>query len=111
MKTRLLLSIAFCLITQLIGAQPNNDFHSLPSPDAYALGKYYDIPVDKSNGLPNISIPLSMVEIGGLSLPLNLSYHSSGLRVSEISSNVGLGWSLGWYSNDKSSGQRGISRR
>ena len=75
-------------------AQPNSQFNALPSPDAYNLGKYYDLPVDKSNGLPNIAVPLTNVQIGSLNLPLSTSYHSTGLRVSDVSSNVGLGWSL-----------------
>lgn len=88
------LFIILCLFMLGLNAQPNDEFNNIPSPDAYGLGKYYDLPVDKSNGIPSIAIPLTTVQIGGLSVPLNLSYHASGLRVSEVSSNVGLGWSL-----------------
>ena len=93
MKQQFLL-IALCLLAIGLYAQPNDEFNNIPSPDAYGLGKYYDLPVDKSNGIPSIAIPLTAVQIGGLSVPLNLSYHASGLRVGEVSSNVGLGWSL-----------------
>ena len=95
MKHQLLFLPLFFFFAVRIIAQPSDEFNNVPSPDAYGLGKYYDLPIDKSNGIPSISIPLTSVEIGGLSLGLNLSYHASGLRVSEVSSNIGLGWSMG----------------
>ncbi|MGN7825078.1 RHS repeat domain-containing protein [Chitinophaga sp. 22536] len=65
-----------------------------PSPNAAALGKYGDIPVGLYTGIPNIGIPLYTVKLGKFSLPISLNYHSSGLKVEERASNVGLGWSL-----------------
>ena len=49
-----------------------------PTPNAGAFGKYSDIPVSHFTGVPNISIPLYTVTDGGVSLPISLSYHSSG---------------------------------
>lgn len=66
----------------------------LPTAAASSLGKYTDIPVDLSTGIPNISIPLHNITDGNISLPISLSYHASGIKVSELSSWVGLGWSL-----------------
>jgi len=65
-----------------------------PSPDAAALGKYAQIPVDKSTGVPNISVPLYAIKTPRFSLPISLSYHASGIRVDETASWVGIGWSL-----------------
>lgn len=65
-----------------------------PSPDAAALGKYGQIPVDKSTGIPAISIPIYEIKTPRLTLPISLSYHASGIRVDEIASWVGMGWSL-----------------
>lgn len=65
-----------------------------PSPDAAALGKYGQIPVDKSTGIPQISIPLYEIKTPRFSLPISLSYHASGIKVEEISSWVGAGWVL-----------------
>jgi hypothetical protein len=65
-----------------------------PSPDAAALGKYGQIPVDKSTGIPQISIPLYEIKTPRFSLPISLSYHASGIKVEEISSWIGTGWSL-----------------
>jgi hypothetical protein len=65
-----------------------------PSPTAASLGKYGDIPVSYHTGVPEISIPIYTITQGSLSLPISLSYHSSGIKVDEVASNVGLGWSL-----------------
>ena len=65
-----------------------------PTPNAAALGEFGDIPVSHHTGVPNISVPIFTVTEGELSLPISLDYHSSGVKVDEISSWVGLGWSL-----------------
>lgn len=64
------------------------------SPNAASLGKYGDIPVSYHTGVPEISIPIYTVQEGSLNLSISLSYHSSGIRVDEVASFVGLGWSL-----------------
>ena len=66
----------------------------MPSPNAASLGKYGDIPVGYHTGSINVSVPIYEVKEGSISLPISLGYHSSGVRVSEISSWVGLGWAL-----------------
>jgi YD repeat-containing protein len=65
-----------------------------PSPEAASLGKYGDIPVSYHTGVPNISVPLYELKEGNVTLPVSLSYHASGVRVSEVASWVGLGWTL-----------------
>ncbi len=78
-------------------AQPINkliDNVALPDANAISLGKYTDVPVSYYTGVPNISIPIATVEQGSLQLPISLSYHAGGVRVSEVASWVGLGWSL-----------------
>jgi hypothetical protein len=84
-----------CLFCQMtLWGQTGFKEPSMPSPNAAAFGKYMDIPVSLHTGVPNISIPLHSVSVGTLSLPVSLSYHSSGIRVDEVASNVGLGWVL-----------------
>lgn len=65
-----------------------------PSPTAYALGNYGNTPVGLFTGSPNISVPLFTYKTNNISLPLNLFYGSNGIKVDEVSSNVGLGWNL-----------------
>lgn len=64
------------------------------STNGTALSKYADIPVSNYTGIPTISIPLYTIKSGDLTLPIHLSYHGSGIKVSEESSNIGLGWVL-----------------
>ena len=65
-----------------------------PSPNTASLGKYGEVPVGLYTGIPQISIPLTSIQDGSLSVPISLSYHAGGVRVEEIASWVGLGWSL-----------------
>jgi hypothetical protein len=72
-----------------------SNFNTSPvSPEATAMGKYGDIPVGLYTGVPNISIPLGELSSREITVPVSLSYHSSGLKVEEVATNVGLGWSL-----------------
>jgi len=68
----------------------------LPSPSAAALGKFGSIPVSMSNGIPAITVPIFQREGGPnkCGLSISLDYHAGGIRVDEVSSNVGLGWAL-----------------
>lgn len=65
-----------------------------PSPNASSLGKYADWPVSLYTGVPEISIPVYQVKGRSTSVPITLSYHASGIKVSEIASWVGLGFAL-----------------
>lgn len=64
------------------------------APNSASLGKFGNYPVSYYTGVPDISIPLYSIKAGNVDLPISLSYHASGIKVSEISSWVGLGWSL-----------------
>jgi len=67
---------------------------SSPSAGSTALGEYGITPVNLHTGAAQINVPLFNLKSANLSNPVSLSYHASGTKVSEISSWVGLGWSL-----------------
>jgi len=64
------------------------------SPNAAAMGKYGEIPVSMYTGIPDINIPLYSLKGRELEVPITLNYHAGGIRVEEIASWVGSGWSL-----------------
>jgi YD repeat-containing protein len=98
MKLRLLFHLAAIIfLTHKVFAQNELLSHknvSIASPTAASLGKFADIPVNYHTGIPNIDIPIYTAQEGPLQLPISLSYHASGLRVSEHSGWVGAGWAL-----------------
>lgn len=65
-----------------------------PSPEAAALAKFADIPVSLYTGVPKISIPLLKITERDLLLPVTLDYHTSGHKVEDQATRLGLGWSL-----------------
>lgn len=65
-----------------------------PSPDAASLGKYGNTPVGLHTGIPQIDIPIYTIKSKLLEVPISISYHASGIKVDEMASWVGLGWSL-----------------
>ena len=64
------------------------------SPEAASLAKYGEIPVGNHTGVPEITIPLFSLNSNSISVPIGLKYHAGGMKVEEIASRVGLGWSL-----------------
>jgi YD repeat-containing protein len=64
------------------------------SPEAAILFKFQDIPVSKYTGTADITIPVVNVQSKSFNLPISLSYHSAGIKVSEVASYTGLGWQL-----------------
>ena len=64
------------------------------SPEAAAFEKYGNTSVSLYSGTPNIGIPVYTFQGRELNLPISLSYDSSGIKVEQLASNVGLGWNL-----------------
>lgn len=93
---RLLIIVSLMSISHLLGAQNSPGLKSFipPSPNASSLGKYGEVPVGYYTGIPNISIPLTTFKSRELELPITLNYHAGGIKVEEVASWVGLGWSL-----------------
>ena len=65
------------------------------SPVATEMTKYINYPVDLSNGLVKISIPLYEIVDGDIKIPITLNYHASGLKPNMRSNDwLENGWSL-----------------
>jgi len=105
MKNRLVFIFLHCfflIIYSNANSQNNatddilNKQASIPiqSPNVAALDKFVEYPVDLFNGQADVSIPVYEIKLKNLSVPINLKYHTGGIRVSEEASWVGLGWAL-----------------
>ena len=64
------------------------------SPDVAGLGRYGGLPINLSTGSLSFTIPIYTIKVGGLELPINLTYAHSGLLIEEEAGVVGLGWTL-----------------
>lgn len=64
------------------------------SPNSSAFEKYGTVPVNLSSGVITPSIPLFTIPIGNNSFDIRINYSSQGLRVDELPTNIGMGWSL-----------------
>lgn len=65
-----------------------------PSPEAAQITRYGLYPVTPYTGLANISIPLFSINDGNFKLPLSLDYFTGGMKVDELASCIGMGWSI-----------------
>ena len=66
-------------------------FHT---PEQAALIRAIDNPVGLYNGNPEVSYNLYTLKDGVIELPITLQYNTSGIKVAEEASWVGLGWDL-----------------
>lgn len=66
----------------------------LPSANAASLGQYGQVPVSLFNGLAQTSIPFYSIKVDNAVLPIELSYHASGIKPDNHPGWVGLGWNL-----------------
>lgn len=63
-----------------------------PSPEAFKLGSYGNIPIGMFTGAPNIDIPIMHYSTGKADISILLNYSSNGIKVDEFSGIAGLGW-------------------
>ena len=96
--TRLAGICFLCLFSiYCIAQNGGNNFAPSPktvTPDVFQFIKYGEIPVSEYTGVANINIPIYTIKEDDYDLPVNLSYHSGGVRVNEEASWVGLGWDI-----------------
>ena len=63
-------------------------------PDAAAFQKVNFIPTNNYTGRASIEVPIYTISAGIMKIPISLSYNSSGVKVNDMASSVGLNWSL-----------------
>lgn len=66
----------------------------VPSPTAASLGQYAKYAVSSYTGVPDISVPLYELTVDDFKLPISLSYNTEGVKIANVASWVGTGWSL-----------------
>lgn len=71
-----------------------DQFIQMKSPNVAIMDRFDTFKVNYFNGLPEISIPLYEIKTSAFTIPIELQYHSSGVKVADIASWVGLGWNL-----------------
>jgi hypothetical protein len=84
-------NICFAQLGQMVNG---GSTYSPPSPNASALLKYANVPIDEHTGIASVVLPIDQLAGRQLSAPITLSYHGAGNKVQDIASNVGLGFVL-----------------
>lgn len=64
------------------------------TPESQGFEKYGTVPVSEYTGIPDISVPLYTLRSRYHQVPITLSYNSSGIKVNQEASFVGLGFDL-----------------
>jgi len=97
--TTLLLCLAFSHKAISQGTPNPDNFAKMvdflpPAPHATSIIKYGNISINKNNGAPAVSIPVTVVSSKRLKTSVSLGYNSTGIKVDEIASRVGMGWTI-----------------
>lgn len=98
MKKYILLFIILFLTPLKIWAQESDDSYIPnlipPSPISEELGRYGNVPVGLFTGSPNINIPIYTFKSKNITVPISASYSSNGVKVDEVSKQLGMSWNL-----------------
>jgi hypothetical protein len=99
LKYLLLFVLISCAPVSLIAQQGLDAFAKAidflpPPPNATAIIKHANLSINKNTGSPNISIPLYPISGTKLHMGISIRYASTGIKVDEIASRAGMGWTL-----------------
>lgn len=64
------------------------------SVESNMLIRRINTPTDKYTGVVDVEVPLYEMNTGSGTIPISLNYITTGVRVDDLSSFVGLGWEL-----------------
>lgn len=92
----------FCflvLILSLIGVRTQGQSIDevdvmISSPEAGEFAKFGNLDVSMFKGVPNITVPIFELSLQNYTLPIYLSYNAGGVKVDQVATPVGLGWTL-----------------
>ncbi|SNY99679.1 SpvB/TcaC N-terminal domain-containing protein [Flagellimonas pacifica] len=73
---------------------PELESYAPVSPNAASLGQYGLFPANHNLGTVNAGVPIYTINTGKQTMDISLSYNTKGIRVNELASWVGLGWTL-----------------
>lgn len=96
MKKHALLLLLLLTITVIKG---QNNYIELNVPkvltsEVATMMQYINHPVDLSNGVVNIEIPIYELIEGDIKIPISISYSTTGMKVREANGRLGIGWNL-----------------
>ncbi len=92
--TALLIVICTAINAQTGFINRDSEFLNINTPNVASFTKFIDNPIDLYHGTPDVSIPIDTLKDGDIELPITLRYNTSGIKVQEQASWVGLGWNL-----------------
>ena len=87
----------FLLMPSVLWAQKANrelEVMEVSTPNQWSFYKYIENPVSLFAGSQDVTIDLFTVRDGVVTIPIALRYNTSGIKVSEEASWVGIGWNL-----------------
>lgn len=87
------------LLCNNVSAQPNSVLNSvlenLPkSPEAYNIAKFTSMPEGNFTGNTSFNIPIYTITVDEIDIPISIKNSTTGIRINELSTNIGLGWFL-----------------
>lgn len=99
-KSILLILFLNCSFVEAFSQETNsvqvidNEYYKQVNPESWNFQQYSYSALNHNSGKANVEIPIYEINIGRISVPIKLSYNTTGIKVEEPSSYVGLGWSL-----------------
>lgn len=99
---KIIIIIVLLFIQTLYSQSQTNNYipfnEKIKTPSVSEYERYEFSNVNKSTGTVDISVPIYEINQDGVTIPINLTYSTTGLKVSEEASWVGLGWDLNFAS-------------
>lgn len=65
-----------------------------PSPEIGSIANSYNFSSSMFTGAASVNIPIYNLKVGEIELPISFNYSSNGIKVNDIPSRIGLGWSM-----------------